>query len=130
MKLSQLKHIIKEEIQKEIKVTPGGDNLSYLKKMLEVDDNGGSFVDSFYPWDSLVDWMTESEYDEDDDSKEAKDMLTLARIYYDWRNKGLIYHTMVNDYENVSIEKLTKPFKTMVTYGDGHEGVFIILAVF
>ena len=67
MKLTQLKHIIKEEIQKEIKVTPGGDNLSYLKKMLEIDDNGGSFVDSFYPWDSLVDWMTESEYDEDDD---------------------------------------------------------------
>ena len=129
MKKSELKQLIKEEIQKEIKVTPGGNNLSYLKKMLEVDDDGGSLMDSLWSWDSLEEWMTESEYDEDDDSKEAKEMLTLAKIYFDWRNRGLIYHTVVDNYANVSIEKLTKPFKTMVTYGDGDE-IYIILTVF
>ena len=131
MKKSELKQLIKEEIQKEIKVTPGGGNpLSYFKKMLEVDDDGTPLINVFSLSDSLEDWMADSEYDEDDDSKEAKETLALAKIYYDWQSKGLIYCTSASDSDDVYVQTLTKPFKTMVTYGDGYDNVLIILAAF
>ena len=85
MKKSELKQLIKEEIQKEIKITPSS-NATLFKKMLEYNDElGEPTIASFFPYDTLEDWMNESEYDEDDDSTEAKERFDLARLYYNWK---------------------------------------------
>jgi len=129
MRKSQLKQLIKEELQKEIKVNPI-DNLSYLKKMVEGDFNGLAPIQSFSTWDSLEEWMNEGDYDEDDNSLEAKEILELAKMYYMWQDKGLIYFTVASNYDKFTIQRLTKPFKTLLTYGDGYEYVYMIFAVF
>jgi hypothetical protein len=134
MKKSQLKQIIKEELQKEIKVTPK-DNSYYLKRMLEADPTHSDslFINSFSSWDSLDEWMTEgdgSDYTPDDNSPETKEMLELAKVYFAWRDKGLIYHTFSSSDDNAIIQQLTKPFKTLAIYGDGYDGVHVLLAVF
>jgi hypothetical protein len=131
MKLSQLKQLIKEEIQKEIKTVPNN-NSALLKKMLEYNEEyGESIISSFFPYDTLEQWMEESEYDEDDnDSAEAKERFDLAKTYYSWQNAGMIMHLYVGVNEDVDIQSLPKPYKTIATYGTGYEEVYIILATF
>ena len=130
MKKSELKQLIKEEIQKEIKITPSN-NTAQFKKMLEYNDElGEPTIASFFPYDTLEDWMNESEYDEDDDSTEAKERFDLARLYYSWKTTGTIMHIYVGVNEDVDIQTLSRPYKTIVTYGTGYEEVYVILAAF
>jgi hypothetical protein len=130
MKKSELKQFIKEEIQKEIKINPNN-NTAQFKKMLEYNDElGEPIIASFFPYDTLEQWMQESEYDEDDDSAEAKEKFDLAKIYYSWKTTGTIMHIYVGVNEDVDIQTLSRPYKTIVTYGTGYEEVYVILAAF
>ena len=107
MNKDQLKQLIKEEIQKEIKTVPNN-NSALLKKMLEYNEEyGESIISSFFPYDTLEQWMEESEYDEDDKHhKDAmallvKDILelTATRDYYLDRETLLKMYDMYMDYK-------------------------------
>ena len=130
MKKSELKQLIKEEIQKEIKITPSS-NTALFKKMLEYSEEYSEpIIASFFPYDTLEQWMQESEYDEDDDSAEAKERFDLAKIYYSWRTTGMIMHLYVGVNEDVDMQTLSRSYKTIATYGTGYEEVYVILAAF
>ena len=132
MNKDQLKQLIKEEIQKEIKVV-GENNSLTLKKMLEYGehDGGEPAISSFFPWDTLEQWMDESGYNEDDDgSAESKERFDLAKIYYGWRDTGMIMHLYVGVNEDVDMQSLSKPYRNIITYGTGYEEVYVILTTF
>ena len=128
MKKFELKQLIKEEIQKEIKVV-GENNSLTLKKMLEYRYDE-PIISLFFPYGDLEQWMEESSYDEDDNSEEAKELLDLAKIYYAWTESNLISHIYVGVNDDVDIVSLSRQYKNLITYGTGYEEVYVILSVF
>jgi hypothetical protein len=129
MKISELKQFIKEEIQKEIKVV-GENNSLTLKKMLEYNKYSEPTISSFFPYDTLEQWVDESEYDEDNDSAEAKERYDLAKTYYAWKSSNMILHLYVGVNDDVDIVSLSRQYKNLITYGTGYEEVYVILSVF
>jgi hypothetical protein len=128
MKISELKQLIKEEIQKEIKVV-GENNSLTLKKMLEYGKYDAPLISSFFPYDTLEQWMDESEYDEDD-AAEVRERYNLAKTYYAWKSSNMILHLYVGVNEDVDIVSLSRQYKNLITYGTGYEEVYVILSVF
>jgi hypothetical protein len=128
MKKSELKQLIKEEIQKEIKVV-GENNSLTLKKMLEYGKYNEPLISSFFPYDTLEQWMDESEYDEDD-AAEVRERYNLAKTYYAWKSSNMILHLYVGVNEDVDIVSLSRQYKNLITYGTGYEEVYVILSVF
>ena len=129
MNIPKLKQFIKEEIQKEIKVV-GENNSLILKKMLEYGKYDEPTISSFFPYNTLEEWVDESEYDEDDDSVEAKERYDLAKIYYAWKSSNMILHLYVGVNDDVDILSLSRQYKNLITYGTGYEEVYVILSAF
>jgi hypothetical protein len=129
MNIPKLKQFIKEEIQKEIKVV-GENNSLILKKMLEYNGYDEPTISSFFPYNTLEEWVDESEYDEDDDSVEAKERYDLAKIYYAWKSSNMILHLYVGVNDDVDILSLSRQYKNLITYGTGYEEVYVILSAF
>jgi hypothetical protein len=132
MKLSQLKQLIKEEIQNEATIVYGEGYMSDFKKMIELDPNTDMpIIDDFIQWVDLMEWKEESDfYDEDDDSPEAKERTRLANVFFSLRKSNMIYHILASSNEGPDFISLTKQYKNMMTYGDGYEYVRIILTAF
>jgi hypothetical protein len=130
MKLSQLKQLIKEEIQNEATIMYGSGNMDDFKKMLEYDSNTNMpIIDQFVSWIDFEEWEEEA-YDADDNSPEANEKLRLAKLFFSLRKSGIIYSVFAGVNENPDFNPLSKPYKNMVTYGDGDEYVRIILTAF
>ena len=130
MKLSQLKQLIKEEIQNEATIMYGTGNMDDFKKMLEYDDNTNMpIIDEFTSWEDFEEWETEM-YDPDDDSPEANEKLRLAKLFFSMRKSGTIYSIFAGVNEDPNSISFPKPYKNMVVYGDGDEYVRIILTAF
>jgi hypothetical protein len=132
MKISELKQLIKEEIQKEIKVV-GENNSLTLKKMLEYGKYDAPLISSFFPYDTLEQWMDESEYHElgdEDDAAEVRERYNLAKTYYAWKSSNMILHLYVGVNEDVDIISLSRQYKNLITYGTGYEEVYVILSTF
>ena len=132
MKLSQLKQLIKEEIQNEATIIYGEGYMSDFKKMLELDPNTDMpIIDDFIQWVDLIEWKEESAfYDEDDDSPEAKERTRLANVFFSLRKSNMIYPILVSSNDGPDFISLTKQYKNMMIYGDGYEYVRIILTAF
>jgi len=132
MKLSQLKQLIKEEIQNEATVVYGEGYMSDFKKMIELDPNTDMpIIDDFIQWVDLMEWKEESAfYDEDDDSPEAKERTRLANVFFSLRKSNMIYPILASSNDGPDFIPLTKQYKNMMTYGDGYEYVRIILTAF
>jgi hypothetical protein len=132
MKLSQLKQLIKEEIQNEATIVYGEGYMSDFKKMIELDPNTDMpIIDDFIQWVDLIEWKEESAfYDEDDDSPEAKERTRLANVFFSLRKSNMIYPILASSNEGPDFISLTKQYKNMMTYGDGYEYVRIILTAF
>jgi len=132
MKLSQLKQLIKEEIQNEATIVYGEGHMSDFKKMIELDPNTDMpIIDDFIQWVDLIEWKEESAfYDEDDDSPEAKERTRLANVFFSLRKSNMIYPILAGSNEGPDFISLTKQYKNMMTYGDGYEYVRIILTAF
>jgi hypothetical protein len=130
MKLSQLKQLIKEEIQNEASIMYGN-NFNDFKKMLELDKNTNMpIIDDFIQWVDFNEWKEESYYDEDDDSPEAKEKVRLASVFFNLRKNNLISPWFAEVSDEPNFISLPKAYKNMVTYGDGVEYVRIILTAF
>ena len=129
MKKSQLKQIIKEEIQKEIKLSTNNPSTSQLDRMLVATEYDIPLIAQFAPYISLNDWMEDGiEYDPDDDSQEAQELLELATIYFNWLDTKLIYATLAKDSESLNVQVFPRPFKRLITFGNGYYARIILVA--
>jgi hypothetical protein len=134
MKKSELKQLIKEEIQKEIRVSHIGKNdLSNFERMLEPDFGGDyTFLRGFTFFNTFEEWMdNEIEMNlDDEDPEEKEEYERLAKIYYDWKSKGLIYISKTGDDDEPSTNVLLRSYKRITTVGIGFGRVLTILTVF
>lgn len=129
MKKSQLKQLIKEELQSEITLKTSG-GFATLERMLNLEVYESPAIEDFTPYLTLEDWMNMGNYDEDDDSPEAQEILDLAKTYFAWLTNGMIYTVTIEDGEGIDTQVFSKPFKRLITYGTGYRSVKIILAAF
>jgi len=132
MKLSQLKQLIKEEIQNEASIVYGQNNSDDFEKMLELDFGGDRlFIQGFLNFDNFDEWMeNEIEMDLDEDPEEKKEYERLAKIYFNWKQKGLV-DVYEMDIDDILTDVLSKPWKRISSfaYGAGNR-IVIILTMF
>jgi hypothetical protein len=132
--MEKLRQFIREEILKEIKVSKPVNNRDALDKMLkEPPGLGGIFyLDSFSSWDSFEQWDEHSElgYDEDDDKNEYEEAVSLAKLFFKWKDNGDIVVLSISDSDNIETQKFTKNYKNITTYGAGYHEVKIVLTTF
>jgi hypothetical protein len=132
MKLSQLKQLIKEEIQNEASIVYGQNNSDDFEKMLELDFGGDRlFIQGFLNFNNFDKWMeNEIEMDLDEDPEEKKEYERLAKTYFNWKQKGLI-DVYEMDIDDILTDVLSKPWKRISSFvhGAGNR-VVIILTMF
>ena len=129
MKKSQLKQIIKEEIQNEIKVVPPKNNLALFNEMLKVHDISESvLIETFAGYNTYEEWYNDN-VDEDDDNVD-KDLISLVKTFFKWLNNKDILLIYAEDSDDEDEQELNKNYKRITTYGLGYNDVRIILTTF
>jgi hypothetical protein len=132
MKLSQLKQLIKEEIQNEASIVYGQNNSDDFEKMLELDFGGDRlFIQGFLNFDNFDEWIeNEIEMDLDEDPEEKKEYERLAKIYFNWKQKGLI-DVYEMDIDDILTDVLSKPWKRISSFAhSAGNRIVIILTMF
>jgi hypothetical protein len=132
MKLSQLKQLIKEEIQNEASIVYGQNNSDDFEKMLELDFGGDRlFIQGFLNFDNFDEWMeNEIEMDLDEDPEEKKEYERLAKTYFNWKQKGLI-DVYEMDIDDILTDVLSKPWKRISSFAhSAGNRIVIILTMF
>jgi len=132
MKLSQLKQLIKEEIQNEASIVYGQNNSDDFEKMLELDFGGDRlFIQGFLNFNNFNEWMeNEIEMDLDEDPEEKKEYERLAKIYFNWKQKGLV-DVYEMDIDDILTDVLSKPWKRISSFAhSAGNRIVIILTMF
>jgi len=132
MKLSQLKQLIKEEIQNEASIVYGQNNSDDFEKMLELDFGGDHlFIQGFLNFNNFDEWMeNEIEMDLDEDPEEKKEYERLAKTYFNWKQKGLI-DVYEMDIDDILTDVLSKPWKRISSFAhSAGNRIVIILTMF
>jgi hypothetical protein len=132
MKLSQLKQLIKEEIQNEASIVYGQNNSDDFEKMLELDFGGDRlFIQGFLNFNNFDEWMeNEIEMDLDEDPEEKKEYERLAKTYFNWKQKGLI-DVYEMDIDDILTDVLSKPWKRISSFAhSAGNRIVIILTMF
>lgn len=102
------------------------------KKVLDKMINSDNPLPYIY-YDSFEEWFSEADYHEEDKehwNKEDIDNINLAKIYFKWVEKGMIYAERISDDDDKWETMLNKNYKRMTSVGLGYNNVLVILTTF
>ena len=89
-----------------------------------------TFIEGFIRHDTFEEWQAEEDEIGDEPEEEKAEYARLAKIYFDWKEKGLIYVDKVTDEDGATTNVFSKSYIRITTLGTGWGRVLIILTAF